>query len=93
MEDHLEEESKHEVFTGEDDYYEDIIKKLYKPTKKSTMGAVITQTELNFEVEPAPEPEPAVEPDPEPEPEEEKEPTMLDKWKNWMTKMMSVVTE
>lgn len=93
MEDHLEEETKHEVYTGEDDYYEDIIKKLYKPSKITTMGTVVTQTELNFEVEPAPEPEPAVEPDPEPEPEEEKEPTMLDKWKNWMTKMMSVVTE
>ena len=95
MEDHLEEENKHEVYTGEDDYYEDIIKKLYKPSKKTTLGAVITQTELNFEVEPAPEPEPA-KPEPEPakpEPEEEKEPTMLDKWKIWMNKMMSVVTE
>ena len=94
MEDHLEEETKHEVYTGEDDYYEDIIKKLYKPSKITTMGTVVTQTELNFEVEPAPEPEPAKpEPEPEPEPEEEKEPTMLDKWKNWMNKMMSVVTE
>ena len=83
MEDHLEEETKHEVYTGEDDYYEDIIKKLYKPSKITTMGTVVTQTELNFEVEPAPEPEPAkLEPEPEPEPEEEKEPTMLDKWKN-----------
>ena len=94
MEDHLEEETKHEVYTGEDDYYEDIIKKLYKPSKITTMGTVVTQTELNFEVEPAPEPEPAKpEPEPEPEPEEEKEPTMLDKWKIWMNKMMSVVTE
>ena len=93
MEDHLEEETKHEVYTGEDDYYEDIIKKLYKPSKITTMGTVVTQTELQFEVEPAPDPEPAVEPDPEPEPEEEKEPTMLDKWKIWMNKMMSVVTE
>lgn len=94
MEDHLEEENKHEVYTGEDDYYEDIIKKLYKPSKITTMGTVVTQTELNFEVEPAPEPEPAKpEPEPEPEPEEEKEPTMLDKWKIWMNKMMSVVTE
>lgn len=92
MEDHLEEETKHEVYTGEDDYYEDIIKKLYKPSKITTMGTVVTQTELNFEVEPAPEPEPA-KPEPEPEPEEEKEPTMLDKWKIWMNKMMSVVTE
>ena len=94
MEDHLEEETKHEVYTGEDDYYEDIIKKLYKPSKITTMGTVVTQTELNFEVEPAPEPEPAKpEPEPEPEPEEEKELTMLDKWKIWMNKMMSVVTE
>lgn len=99
MEDHLEEEVKMDVHRNEDDYFEDIIKKLYKPVVKQTMGVVITQQELPFEVETPPEPEPAVvaepEPEPEPEPEEveEKVPTILDKWKGWMNKMMNVVTE
>ena len=99
MEDHLEEEVKMDVHRNEDDYFEDIIKKLYKPVVKPTMGVVITQQELPFEVETPPEPEPAVvaepEPEPEPEPEEveEKVPTILDKWKGWMNKMMNVVTE
>ncbi len=99
MEDHLEEEVKMDVHRNEDDYFEDIIKKLYKPVVKPTMGVVITQQELPFEVETPPEPEPAVvaepEPEPEPEPEEveEKMPTILDKWKGWMNKMMNVVTE
>jgi hypothetical protein len=51
-------------------------------------------------VEPAKEPEPAIEPEPkepditEPEIEEEsKEPTMLDKWKKWLTDLMNGVTE
>ena len=99
MEDHLEEEVKMDVHRNEDDYFEDIIKKLYKPVVKQTMGVVITQQELPFEVETPPEPEPAVvaepEPEPEPEPEEveEKVPTILDKWKGWMNKMVNVVTE
>ena len=88
-----------DVHSNEDDYYEDIIKKLYKPAVKTppTMGAVITQTEIDFDVEPAAEPEPAVvtppEPEPEPEPEEEKEPTILDKWKIWLNNLVNSVTE
>ena len=75
------------------DYYEDIIKKLYKPAKKSTMGQVITQTEINFDVEPAKEPEKAVETEPEPEPDPEPEPTILGKWKIWLKSMMSDVVD
>ena len=81
MEDQIREEVKANVHSNEDDYYEDVIKKLYKLAKKKkpTMAAAITQTELVFDVEPAPEPEPAVVPDPEPatptpEPEPEPEP-------------------
>ena len=92
MEDKVEEEVQMDVHSNEDDYYEDVIKKLYKPVIKPTMAKVITQTELQFEVEPAKEPEPAVVPEPEPE-EEEKEPTILDKWKQWLKDLMSVVTE
>ena len=89
MEEKLEDEIQANAFRNEDDYYEEVIKKLYKPIVKPTMAKVITQQELPFEVEPAPEPEPAV----VPEPEEEKEPTILDKWKVWLNGLMSVVTE
>ena len=89
MEEKLEDEIQANAFRNEDEYYEEVIKKLYKPIVKPTMAKVITQQELPFEVEPAPEPEPAV----VPEPEEEKEPTILDKWKVWLNNLMSVVTE
>ena len=53
-----------------------------------------TQQEIDFKVEPAPEPEPAVIADYEPEEEEEeREPTILDKWKKWLTDLMNGVTE
>lgn len=94
MENHLEAEVKQEVHQNEDDYYEDLIHQLYKPAKKTpTMAEVITQQELQFEVEPAPEPEPAVEPEPEPEPDVKKEPTILEKWKIWLKNMMNDVVE
>ena len=95
MEDRIEAEVKADVHNSEDDYYEDVIKKLYKPAKKKpTMAAAITQMEINFDVEPAKEPEKAVtEPEPEPEPEVEKEPTILDKWKTWLKSLMSDVVD
>ena len=88
MEDSLEEEVKKDVHRNEDDYYEDIIKKLYKPVvkKQPTMGTVITQQVLPFEVEPAPEPAPAVVP--EPEPEEDTKPTILNRWRAWIDSFM-----
>lgn len=92
MEDHLAKEVQTDVHRNQDEYYEDIIKQLYKPIKKITMGEVITQPEFKFEVEPTPEPEPAVV-EPEPEPEEEKEPTIIDKWKEWLNSWMKIVTE
>ena len=108
MEDQIREEVKANVHSNEDDYYEDVIKKLYKLAKKKkpTMAAAITQTELVFDVEPAPEPEPAVvpdpepatptpepEPEPEPVPEEEKEHPTLNKLKSWLNKFVSDVTD
>ena len=88
MEDSVEEEVKMDVHRNEDDYYEDIIKKLYKPVvkKQPTMGTVITQQVLPFEVEPAPEPAPAVVP--EPEPEEDTKPTILNRWRAWIDSFM-----
>ena len=89
MEDRLEEEVSQDVHRNEDDYYEDIIKKLYRPVVKTTMATVITQPELPFEVEPAKEPEPAAITEPErEEEEEEKEPTALDKLKAWLNSFM-----
>ena len=100
-----------DVHRSEDDFYEDLIPKLYKPAKK--VIEVIAQ-ELPFVVEPAEEPEPATEPEPVPEPipepdepetpgqeieeepeteKEPEEPTMLNKWKNWLNNLMKEVTE
>jgi len=98
MEDSLKKEVETDVHRNEDDYYEDLIRGLYKPAVKKTptMAQAIVQ-ELPFEVDSAPDPEPAVVPDPEPEKEEEQEeptePTILDKWKKWLTDLMNVVTE
>ena len=84
MEDHLEKEVQMDVHSNEDDYYEEIIKKLYRPVVKPTMAGAIQQ-ELDFEVEPAPEPEPVE--------EEKEEPTMLDKWKQWLNNLIKDVAE
>lgn len=89
MEDHLIKEVQMDVHTNEDDYYEDIIKKLYKPVVKKKVAEVITQQVLEFKVEPAPEPEPA----PGPEPIEDEEPTMVSKWRKWLKDLMKDVTE
>lgn len=66
--------------------------------KKPTMGTVIKQMEIDFEVEPAKEPEPAQESEEEMDTEveettENKEPTILNKWKQWLNNLMNVVTE
>ena len=100
LEDDLSNEVKKEVHHDENDYYEDLIPKLYKPKKPTTMGERIIQTEIKFDVEPAPEPEPpvAVQPEPpvvepvveEPVPEE---PTTVTKLKGWLEKVMKSVTE
>ena len=100
LEDDLSNEVKKEVHHDENDYYEDLIPKLYKPKKPTTMGERIIQTEIKFDVEPAPEPEPpvAVQPEPpvvepvveEPVPEE---PTTVMKLKAWLDKVMKSVTE
>ena len=104
MENSLKTEVETNVHQNEDDYYEDLIRGLYKPPMKTpTIAQVITQQELPFEVDPAPDPEPAVVNEPEvrregeegesQESEEPEEPTILEKWKKWMTDLMNVVTE
>ena len=102
LEDDLKSEVMTDVHSSEDDIYEDLIPKLYKPKMKSTVGQVITQQELPFEVDTAPDPEPAQIPEPEPETkpepepkedEEKREPTTLDKLKNWLNNFIDGVTE
>ena len=95
MEDGMKPAAKNDVSNNEDDYYEELIPKLYKPAKK--VVEVVVQ-ELPFKVEPAPEPEPAVIPEPEsesePEVEEEPhEPTIIEKWKAWLMNLAKEVTE
>ena len=90
LEDELRTEVHSDVYRSEEEFYEDLIPKLYKPVKKKKVAEVITQQELPFEVEPAVEPEPAAIPEPE---EEEKEPTTLDKLKTWLSNFMKDVTD
>lgn len=60
LEDDLRKEVQQDAHQNEDDFYEDLIPKLYKPVKQKKVVEVLAQ-ELPFEVEKAPEPEPAVE--------------------------------
>ena len=94
LEDDLRCEVKENVHRDDDDFYEDLIQKLYKPAKKPTVGEVITQQELPFEVEPAPEVEPAADED-EWNTEEEApvSPTMVSKWRVWLKDFMKDVKE
>ena len=96
LEDDMRKEISQNVHRTDDDFYEDLIPKLYKPAKK--VIEVIAQ-QLPFEVEPAPEPEPAREPEPveqteeEEKPDDPEEPTMVSKWKGWLNNLMKEVTE
>ena len=90
LEDDLRNEVDKDAHRNEDDFYEDLIPKLYKPVKKKKVVEVLTQ-ELPFEVETAPEPEPAVEEVKEEEPPAE--PTTLERLKEWLSQLMKTVTE
>ena len=85
LEDDLRKEVQQDAHQNEDDFYEDLIPKLYKPVKQKKVVEVLTQ-ELPFEVEPAPDPEPAKEPEPVPPsvPEEPRKPTIIDKLRNYL---------
>ena len=94
LEDDLRKEVQQDAHQNEDDFYEDLIPKLYKPVKPKKVVEVLTQ-ELPFKVEPAPEPEPAKvpEPTPAPVPEEPQEPTLVDKLKDWLSNFVKGVVE
>ena len=101
LEDELRKEVQKDAHSNEDDFYEDLIPKLYKPAKKKKMAEVLTPV---AEPKPAPvaasEPEPdpvpfKVEPKPEPVKEENppQEPTTIERWKGWLNNLMKDVTE
>ena len=88
LEDDLRREVQQDAHQNEDDFYEDLIPKLYKPVKQKKVVEVLTQ-ELPFEVEPAPDPEPAeLEPTSPPVPEEPRKPTLVDKLKEWLLNLV-----
>ena len=88
LEDELRREVQQDAHQNEDDYYEDLIPLLYKPSKPKKVVEVLTQ-ELPFEVEPAPDPEPAEpEPTPPPVPEEPRKPTIIDKIRNYLLNLV-----
>lgn len=97
LEDDTRSEVLNNVHKDDNDFYEDLISRIYKPVKKRKVAEVITQ-ELPLVVEPTPEPEPAVA-EPEKaveenlEEDEEQQPTILDKWKEWLNRLMKDVTE
>ena len=107
LEDELRSEVQQEAHRDEDDLYEDLIPKLYKPAKKKKIVEVLSP-ELQFEVVPTVEPEPIVEvanPEKnivaEPQNDEENEtvkeevnqPTIIEKWRGWLDRFMKDVTE
>jgi cell division protein FtsZ len=92
LENNLQKEADSDIYGNEDDFYEELISKLYKPAPQKTMGQVIAkQIEIDFDVKPAPPPEPAK--IPESEPEEKREPTALDRLKSWLSGFVKDVTE
>jgi cell division protein FtsZ len=106
MENDLRKDVQADIHRDEDDFYEDLIPLLYKPTKIETMGKIIGKDqELDFKVEEAKNPEPAVEPEPivgehipdiEPEAEPIEGPklqTIVEKWKGWLNNLMKDVIE
>jgi cell division protein FtsZ len=106
MENDLRKDVQADIHRDVDDFYEDLIPLLYKPTKVETMGKIIgKEQKLDFKVEEAKDPEPAVEPEPiveeqptviEPEAEpieEPKQQTIVEKWKGWLNSLMKDVME
>jgi cell division protein FtsZ len=95
LEDDLRSEVQKDAHSNEDDFYEDLIPKLYKPVKRepTTIKEVLAKEQpLPFAVEPAPAPEPAPEPAPVEE-EEPEEPTIIEKWKGWLNRLTQSIAE
>lgn len=109
LEDDLKNEVEKEVHRDEDDLYEDLIPKLYKPTIKNPTVKEILAPEPTFVVTPEPEPEPVVEEQPvieEPLADEEETTPQVDntedtaqpqpivnRWKRWLNTLMKDMTD
>jgi cell division protein FtsZ len=102
LEDELRSEVMQDVHRDEDDFYEDLIHKLYKPVRKKVIE--VLTPELPFEVGTAPAPEPDMEKDVqdvekessakvESDRNEIKQPTIITKWMTWLNDLMKDVTE
>ena len=102
LEDELRSEVMQDVHRDEDDFYEDLIHKLYKPVRKKVIE--VLTPELPFEVGTAPDPEPDMEKDVqdvekessakvESDKNEIKQPTIITKWMTWLNDIMKDVTE
>ena len=59
LEDDLRSNVQQDVHRNEDDFYEDLIKRLYKPKKITLGNTIVKEQELEFKVEQAQDPEPA----------------------------------
>ena len=101
LEDDLKSEVQSNAYKDDDSLYEDLISKLYKPMKQKKVIEVLTQ-ELPFEVEAAKEPEPPTieevhaeqeKKELSPEKDVQGEPTILDRWKEWLMNKMKEVIE
>ena len=108
LEDELRSEVQKDVHCNDDDFYEDLIPQIYKPSKKNvTIKDVLTiDNDLPFEVEPAKVPEVAQQPEPE-EVEKTQEPqeaedderdvprqsTIIDKWRTWLNSFMKEMSD
>ncbi len=89
----------------DDEYYERLIKELYKPLKAKVEPSVEPlkeepQEELPFVVEPVAEPEPAQEPVVEPEPaqepvveEEEGSKSVVSRMKSWLNRQLNLLAQ
>ena len=108
LEDELRNKVQKEVHSNDDDFYEDLIPQIYKPSKKNaTIKDVLTiEQELPFVVEPAKVPEVAQQPEPgvvvqpqEPQEAEDDErdvhrqPTIIDKWRTWLNSFMKEMSD
>jgi cell division protein FtsZ len=108
LENELRNEVQQEMHLDDDVFYEDLIDKLYKPVKMTVGNTIVKEQDLPFVVEEAKDPEPAKEPEPVVEAgasneapivdvddvkEEPKQPSIVEKWKEWLNSLIKDVME
>lgn len=96
IEDELRTELSSEVYANDEDYYEELIRHLYKPSTRPPKIADAIELEIPFVVETPPNPEPAAEDnldDKATVPQESPTLSIIEKMKRAMQKWMEVVSE